>query len=526
MDFRALPSEVTQQQPDSVLILKACATLAAAYAAYNVLLVIYRLTFHPLAKFPGPFLCRVSYLQQCYYEAILNGKFHHQLAGYHQKYGPVVRISPNEVHVNDAALYHEIYRQNSAFTKDPTSYALGVSEAMAFTVPVEKHRQKRKTLDPNFSKQRVNMMEDGLYEELELVFDKIRHYEKRGQEVPIMELYFCYTGDIISRYLFGKSLGLVSSDDFIERAEQMRSFTKGIWIAIHFQFIRNIMLALPRWFMAYLSNAWVKVLWHIENLSSEAIRQFDMERALSKKPIDETIFDRLLMEDARRQQKGKISRPLTFRELAEESTGILNAGTEPTATMLSYATYFWVKFPHVQERILKELASVKIENGRLPLAKVENLPYFTGFVKESLRYMPLVPGRLPRTVPKGGLYVPAINDTIPEGFVVGMSHMAIHFDEEIFERPYDFLPERWTGDAGKELNHWLLSFSKGRTDCIGKTLAFAEMHLILSNLFARYEVLPTPHVHQDMVWIDRVIVHSTRNLRINVKPRQLHVSAK
>ncbi len=101
-----------------------------------------------------------------------------------------------------------------------------------------------------------------------------------------------------------------------------------------------------------------------------------MERALSKKPIDETIFDRLLMEDARRQQKGKISRPLTFRELAEESTGILNAGTEPTATMLSYATYFWVKFPHVQERILKELASVKIENGRLPLAKVENLPYF------------------------------------------------------------------------------------------------------------------------------------------------------
>ena len=24
------------------------------------------------------------------------------------------------------------------------------------------------------------------------------------------------------------------------------------------------------------------------------------------------------------------------------------------------------------------------------------------------------------------------------------------------------------GKAGKELNYWLLSFSKGRTDCIGK----------------------------------------------------------
>lgn len=88
---------------------------------------------------------------------------------------------------------HSIYKQNSAFTKDAASYALGVSEAMAFTVPVEKHKNKRKTLDPNFSKQRVALMENGLYDELELVFAKIGEYEQRDGEVPIMELYFCYT---------------------------------------------------------------------------------------------------------------------------------------------------------------------------------------------------------------------------------------------------------------------------------------------------------------------------------------------
>ena len=83
--------------------------------------------------------------------------------------------------------------------------------------------------------------------------------------------------------------------------------------------------------------------------------------------------------------------------------------------------------------------------------------------------MPLVPGRLPRTVPKGGLYVPASDCTIPEGAVVGMSHMAIHMNPEIFPRPTNFEPERWIGDAGKESNKWYLAFSKGRTDCIGKT---------------------------------------------------------
>ncbi|RWA06751.1 hypothetical protein EKO27_g8359 [Xylaria grammica] len=363
-------------------------------------------------------------------------------------------------------------------------------------------------------------MEDGMYEELGLVFDKIDNYESRDEDVPIMELFFCYTGDIVSRYLFGESLGLVTSSDFIERSEQLRSFTKGIWIAIHFQFIRNALLALPRSFIAHLNGTWVKVLWFTENLARNAILNFGMKRVSSEKEVGETIFDHILAEDARRQQKGAHAEPVTFRELADESTGILNAGTEPTATMLSYATYFWVRFTHVQNRVLCELATVTRENGRLPLAKLETLPYFTGFVKESLRYMPLVPGRLPRTVPRGGLYVPSTGETIPEGYVVGMNHITIHFNKDIFKRPEEFLPERWIGDGGKELNQWLLTFSKGRTDCIGKTLAYAEMHLLLGNLFARYEILPTPNIHEDMVWVDRVIVHSTRNLRIKVKKRQ------
>ncbi|MCJ1239560.1 hypothetical protein MMC14_007558 [Varicellaria rhodocarpa] len=413
-----------------------------------------------------------------------------------------------------------IYKQNSAYTKDAASYALGVSNAMAFTVPVESHKLKRQTLDPNFSKRRVNMMEDGLYNELEQVLDKISEYGRRGEDVPISELYFCYTGDIISRYLFGKSLDLVAAPDFIERAEQMRSFTKGIWVAIHFQFIRSTLVSMPRWLAATFLDAWVKVLWFADGLAKQAIAQFDEN--VEKKPNEETIFDRMLTDNARRREKGQKARPLTFRELADESIAILNAGTEPTATMMAYATYFFLKFPEVQARILEELESVeRDEYGRLPLQKIETLPYFTGFVRETLRYVPLVPGRLPRTVPKGGLYVPAINDTIPEGFVVGISHMFLHEDPNIFARPQDFDPERWIGEAGKELNHWLLSFSKGRTDCIGKNLAYAEMHIVLANLFMRFDLELTPSSHDDMVWMDRVIVHSKQNLRIKVKARDI-----
>jgi hypothetical protein len=61
--------------------------ILATYATYWAFTIIYNLTLHPLAHFPGPFFCRVSNLPQCYYEAILNGQFMPQIDKYHEKYG-------------------------------------------------------------------------------------------------------------------------------------------------------------------------------------------------------------------------------------------------------------------------------------------------------------------------------------------------------------------------------------------------------------------------------------------------------
>jgi len=79
--------EQLRQESPKILGWNALAVVSGFCVAYLVGQLIYRLTFHPLAKFPGPFLCRISYLQQCYYEAILNGKFLEKFPKYHQKYG-------------------------------------------------------------------------------------------------------------------------------------------------------------------------------------------------------------------------------------------------------------------------------------------------------------------------------------------------------------------------------------------------------------------------------------------------------
>lgn len=84
-----------------------------------------------------------------------------------------------------------------------------------------------------------------------------------------------------------------------------------------------------------------------------------------------------MRDNAKRRLKHAKLEKTDYRELADESTGVLTAGTEPTATMMAYATYHFLKYPDVQHRILEELDKLKVDqSGRLSLEEIETLPYF------------------------------------------------------------------------------------------------------------------------------------------------------
>jgi len=60
---------------------------ATALPLYLVTLVIYRLHFHPLAKFPGPKLTAVTSFYEFYHDVFKRGKFMWQIEAMHEKYG-------------------------------------------------------------------------------------------------------------------------------------------------------------------------------------------------------------------------------------------------------------------------------------------------------------------------------------------------------------------------------------------------------------------------------------------------------
>ncbi|KAK7753073.1 hypothetical protein SLS62_005023 [Diatrype stigma] len=78
--------------------------LSVVYICY---LGIYRLFLHPLRKVPGPWYAAVSYWYEFYHDVIRDGHYVKEYPRLHEKYGPIVRVSPDRVHVDDANYFRE-----------------------------------------------------------------------------------------------------------------------------------------------------------------------------------------------------------------------------------------------------------------------------------------------------------------------------------------------------------------------------------------------------------------------------------
>ena len=61
--------------------------VAVAVTVYYVTRTIYRLTLHPLAKFPGPKLAAITRLYEAYYDVVQEGQYTFKIGELHKQYG-------------------------------------------------------------------------------------------------------------------------------------------------------------------------------------------------------------------------------------------------------------------------------------------------------------------------------------------------------------------------------------------------------------------------------------------------------
>lgn len=77
--------------------------------------IVYNAYLHPLRKVPGPFLARITELWRT--NKYASGQWHQDILDLHRQYGPVVRVSPNEVSFVDQAALEQVYGHSTGTKK-------------------------------------------------------------------------------------------------------------------------------------------------------------------------------------------------------------------------------------------------------------------------------------------------------------------------------------------------------------------------------------------------------------------------
>lgn len=89
-------------------------------ALYIIYKVFYNLFLHPLQLYPGPLLARSTNL--VYNKHIAAGDVHIWIRQLHEKYGPFVRIAPDEITCVDAQAWKDVYGFKREMVKEERFY--------------------------------------------------------------------------------------------------------------------------------------------------------------------------------------------------------------------------------------------------------------------------------------------------------------------------------------------------------------------------------------------------------------------
>ena len=205
--------------------------------------------------------------------------------------------------------------------------------------------------------------------------------------------------------------------------------------------------------------------------------------------------------------------------LTQEAQTLIGAGTETTSNTLSMITFYLLADATQMERLKNELLSIgKDSNQLLAFQELQRLPYLSAVVSEGLRISSSASGRLARINPTVATEYKSY--IMPAGTPISMSIPDVHLDESIFAEARRFKPERWLGDDKKKLERYLVPFGKGPRNCVGMNLAWAELFLVVGNLFRKFDMELVDTKEEDVVmahdFFSPFIAADSKGLRVAV----------
>lgn len=333
---------------------------------------IHRILTHPLRSFPGPKLWAVSRLP--WIRSTTRGTIVKDLHMLHQRYGPVVRVAPDELSYIDPQAVSPIYQSNPEFSKDPMHLPPFHKNAAPGILAAEKehHRRYRRVLAHGFSDKGMRAQQPLIQRHINQLSDKLT--ERSGSvAVDLSEWYNWATFDVIGDLAFGEHFGCLEKGKTHDWIASIQGNVKAIPIV---NAVRRLGLA---WILPWIVP---KKLLEMRRKNS----QFSEEK----------VDKRLAVEGARGDlwdaviSSGDKAPPMTRAEIISNASAIVVAGSETSSTLLSGCTWLLLQNPDVHKRLVEHVRSNFDREEDIDIMSVGKLDYMLAVLDEAMRLYPPV----------------------------------------------------------------------------------------------------------------------------------------
>ncbi|KAL4885567.1 cytochrome P450 [Aspergillus karnatakaensis] len=410
---------------------------------------LYRLYYHPLAKVPGPRIAACTSLWLAYHTFI--GDECTAISELHKKYGPVLRVAPNDVDIASADAIEPIYLNRGGFPKTPvySKFDIDGHTTIFSTLTLSERASRAKAVAPLFSTASIRNNEETLSHVADDFVERLLRNAESGQVVNVLQVARAMAIDAVSSHLFQERYGALDESATVMSASPFVDAYVGVGAFFNFAYGQ---------IGEYLVGLY-------ENLTSTS------ETAKSFTAMDE-YSSRIVKTSIPKSgsYQSRLLEKVSPKQSQIEVKDVCFAGTDSTGMNTATIIWYLSKHPEIYTELRTSLRTTTTASDAL------THPYLRAVIREGLRLSWANPIRLPRAVPRTGWTYKSYY--FPPGTSVGVSAFQLHQDQDVFPDPLAFKPERWLDPTDEMLNNFF-AFGKGTRACIAQNLALVELTLAI-----------------------------------------------
>ncbi|KAK8172378.1 cytochrome P450 [Phyllosticta citrichinensis] len=396
-------------------------------------LAIHRLYLSPLAPFPGPTHAALTSLVEFHDNVLHSGRFVWRLRAWHARYGPIVRISPTELHVADPAFH-------AALADIVGACALGDGFGLL----------EREDMGEEWWRLMLDLSRNThLMNHVGFIYTLFTWLPQQLVALvhPLTTQLFDVQNSIDARIREAKaSLSSTSPSPSSSSAEKTIPACHAPAVAEDAALLRYLLTAYPTLHSGTALPDELFTILGAGTLSTSHALSVLLYHVHAHPPYLSRLRSELL--------------PLYTSPSPAPSP---SPPTRPSLAALH-------SLPFLTACITEALRLSHGVAGRLPRVAPD----------DDLTYTDPASGRAWR---------------VPRGTTVSMTHMFMHLDEQLFAAPADFVPERWMGEedggswlgegAGEDvaqMKRHFAPFGRGSRACVGRDVAVAVMAAVVGEV--------------------------------------------